>query len=90
MIEISPSPSFNRAYNKKVKVRKEIEEKYWKCIEIFINDPFDRRLKTHKLSGKLSGLWSFTVGLDIRVIFFFSENNQKAIFIDIGKHDEVY
>ena len=28
--------------------------------------------------------------LPLRVIFFFEENQTKAIFIDIGKHDQVY
>ncbi len=50
---------------------------------------FDEQLRTHKLSGKLKKLWSFTIEYDVRVIFYFVEKD-KVIFIDIGKHDEIY
>jgi mRNA-degrading endonuclease YafQ of YafQ-DinJ toxin-antitoxin module len=56
---------------------------------LFILDPFDPTLKTHKLSGKLKDLWSFSVGYDERVLFYFTED-EKAVFVDMGSHDEVY
>ena len=64
-----------------------IEEKE----NLFKNDPFDPKLKTHKLSGKLKGLWSFSVTYNIRVVFYFTNDKPvKAIFVNIGDHDEVY
>lgn len=60
-------------------------------MELFIYDPFDSKLKTHKLSGKLKRLWSFSIEYDLRVVFFFTdEKPRKAIFVDLGTHDEVY
>lgn len=52
-------------------------------------DPFALSLKTHKLSGKLKDLWSFSLDYDERILFYFTED-QKAVFLDIGSHDEVY
>ena len=47
--------------------------------------------KTHKLSGKLKGLWSFSIEYDLRVVFFFTNDKpKKAVFVDMGTHDEVY
>ena len=89
-MEISFSNSFKKAFAKKVKRNKDLENKFWTMVEIFLNNPFDNRLKTHKLSGKLKELWSFSIEYDIRIIFFFEENQTKAVFIDFGKHDEVY
>jgi|Deesub1362A_J573_1020465.scaffolds.fasta_scaffold00424_33 addiction module RelE/StbE family toxin len=89
MIEIGFSSSFKRAFKKRIKGHKEIEEKFWQKVEIFMKDPFDRSLRTHKLSGKLQGLWSFSIEHDLRVVFYFAEEN-RVIFVDIGKHDEVY
>jgi addiction module RelE/StbE family toxin len=89
MIEIGFSSSFKRVFKKKIKGHKELEAKFWQKVEIFIKDPFDRTLRTHKLSGKLQGLWSLSIGYDLRVIFYFAEEN-RVVFIDIGKHDEVY
>jgi addiction module RelE/StbE family toxin len=54
-----------------------------------MKSPFDRTLRTHKLSGKLQDLWSFSIGYDLRVVFYFVEEN-RVVFVDIGKHDEVY
>lgn len=89
MIEIGFSSSFKRAFRRTIKGKPELEEKFWHRTEIFKNDPFDSRLKTHKLSGKLKDLWSFTIEFDLRVIFYFVEEN-KVVFVDIGKHDVVY
>lgn len=89
-MEIAFSTSFKRAFKKKFKTKKEFEKLFWEATSLFIQDPFHPLLKTHKLSGNLKNLWSFSVTYDIRVIFFFEDNNTKAIFIDIGSHDEVY
>ncbi|MEQ9236866.1 MAG: plasmid stabilization protein [Coleofasciculus sp. E2-BRE-01] len=58
-------------------------------MEQFTVDPFEPSLKTHKLSGKLKDLCSFSVDYDERVLFYFTEDG-KAVFVDIGSHDEVY
>ncbi|MFQ5632984.1 MAG: type II toxin-antitoxin system YafQ family toxin [bacterium] len=46
-------------------------------------------MRTHKLSGKLKGLWSFSIEYDLRIVFYFADES-KAIFVDIGTHNEVY
>ena len=89
-MEVSFSDSFKKVYKKRVKLTM-IETEFWTRLELFIDDPFDSRLKTHKLSGKLKDLWSFSIEYDLRVVFYFTKDKPKrAIFIDIGNHDEVY
>ena len=90
MVEITFSSSFKRAFKKKIKIRKAIENLFWEAVSIFVEDPFHHSLRTHKLSGKLKDLWSFSVEYNLRVLFYFKKNNTKAIFMDIGTHDEVY
>jgi addiction module RelE/StbE family toxin len=70
-------------------LRSALQAKFWHKVEIFKKNPFDERLRTHKLSGKLKELWSLNIEYDVRVIFYFVEQD-KAIFIDIGNHDDVY
>lgn len=89
MIEIAFSSSFKRAFKRKIGDNAEKAERFWERLEVFKNDPFDPTLRTHKLSGKLKHLWSFSIAHDLRVIFQFVEN-QRAVFIDIGTHKEVY
>ena len=89
-MEVSFSDAFRKVFRKRVKST-ESEREFWYRLELFINDPFDSKLKTHKLSGKLKGLWSFSIEYDLRVVFFFTdEKPKKAIFVDLGTHDEVY
>lgn len=89
MIEIGYSSSFKKAFKKLLKAAPEIEEKFWEKIDIFYENPFDIQLKTHKLSGKLKNLWSFSIDFSIRVIFCF-ESKDLVTFIDIGTHEDVY
>jgi len=56
---------------------------------LFSKNPCNPRLKTHKLVGKLDGLWAFSVGYDYRVVFRFIDA-EEVLLIDIGTHDEVY
>jgi addiction module RelE/StbE family toxin len=89
-MEVSFSDSFKKAFHKRIK-SSEIENEFWNRLEIFINDPFEVKLKTHKLSGKLKDLWSFSIEYDLRVVFYFTNDKPKrAVFVDIGTHNEVY
>ena len=89
-MEVAFSGSFRKIFKKRVEST-DIETEFWFRLELFINDPFDTRLKTHKLSGKLKDLWSFSIEYDLRVVFYFTKDKpKKAVFVDIGTHDEVY
>ncbi len=54
-----------------------------------MRDPFDKAVRTHKLSGNLKNYWSFSIEYDLRVIFYF-EDDETAVFVDLGNHKEVY
>lgn len=53
---------------------------------IFRSNPFDRRLKTHKLHGELSNFLAFSVNYQYRIVFDFTDTNTVR-FYNIGKHD---
>lgn len=89
-MEVTFSESFKKVFVKRVKAT-EKEAEFWVRLDVFLNDPFDSRLKTHKLSGKMKGMWSFSIDYDLRVVFYFTTDKpKKAVFIDIGNHNEVY
>ncbi len=89
MIKVSFSSSFKRVFKKRIKGKQELESRFWDKLELFTKNPFEPSLRTHKLSGKLKDLWSFSIEYDQRVLFYFTDNG-NAVFIDIGNHDEVY
>ena len=89
MIKLIWDQGFKRAYKKKIKNNDEYKNKFWDALNLFVTDPFNPLLKTHKLSGKLKGLWVFSCLYDCRIIFKFIKK-EEALLIDIGSHDEVY
>ena len=89
MIKVAWDQGFKKAYQKKVKNDAELKGRFWDAVELFAKDPFHRRLRTHKLTGRLEGLWAFSVSFGCRVIFKFL-GKTEVLLIDIGGHDEVY
>lgn len=82
--------SVRRAVKKRATLRNEIEQ----TLKLFAQDTFSPYLETHKLKGKLAGLWACNVGYDLRIVFDFvqTEGQQEAgtKLLEIGTHDEVY
>jgi addiction module RelE/StbE family toxin len=89
VIKIVWDQGFKRVYRKKVKNDNELKKRFWKSLELFAKNPFQPRLRTHKLTGELEGLWAFSVAFDCRVIFEFIKENE-VLLIAIGSHEEVY
>jgi len=90
MINLVWDPAFKRSYKKRIATDAILKEEFWDTLELFVMTPFDPHLKTHKLTGKLLGLWAFSVAHDCRVVFKFYNDNKSVLLIDIGTHDEVY
>ena len=56
-------------------------------ISLFRQKPFDPRLDTHPLHGKLKKQWSFSVDTRTRVLFeFLDKKKSEVVFLDIGDH----
>ena len=89
MTEIAFTAAFRKALKRKFRKNPTLEKRFWERVNIFRNDPHDPRLRTHQLSGAMKGWWSFSIDYDVRVVVLFVEPN-KAVFADIGTHDEVY
>jgi mRNA-degrading endonuclease YafQ of YafQ-DinJ toxin-antitoxin module len=84
-MKIFYSPEFKRRYKRlPAETQRKAEEKEI----IFRKEPFDPRLKTHKLHGRLSDFWAFSVDERCRIVFIFLEND-KVKFYAIGGH-EIY
>ncbi len=76
-------PKFARQYKKLPDNIKDLAEEKEK---IFRQDPFDKRLKTHKLRGELKGYLSFSINYNYRIIFDFVDD-KTVRFYSVGNHD---
>ena len=54
-------------------------------LELFKQNPFNSRLKAHKLKGNLKNYWSFSINYSDRILFRFL-NSKTVFFIEIGDH----
>lgn len=78
------SPRFARLYKKLpdgVKDDAELAE------ETFRINPRDARLRVHKLNGRLSDYWSFSVNREYRIVFYYGNSKEDVFFDLIGNHD---
>ena len=86
--------SFRRALKGRTRNDRYLQERILDTLDQLVVDPFQPQLKTHKLKGRLDGLWACWVEYDCRVIFLFEsdpEGGEDAIvLVDLGSHDEVY
>ncbi len=84
-MKIYYSSKFAKEYRK---LPKEIKVKAEKREKIFRKDPFDPRLKTHKLKGILEGYLAFSIDYQYRIVFEFRDEN-TVWFHSVGTH-EIY
>lgn len=85
MYKIYYKPSFVRQYKK---LDEGLKNDVKRTIELLKQDPKNPLLKSHKLKGKLVGLWSCSVNYSYRIIF---EYEKKLVItcLAVGDH-EVY
>ena len=68
--------SFKRAFKTITKRRPELKSKIAEKLKLLAIDPYNPILRTHKLKGKLLGVWACTVEYDCRIVFSFEQNKQ--------------
>ena len=81
--QIEYSSNFVKQFKK---LTPQIQKQAIKAEKLFKKNPFSRKLKTHKLSGKLEGLWALSINYKDRIIFEFMGKG-KVLFHKIGSHD---
>ena len=74
-------PKFKRMYRK---LDHELQKLAEEREKLFRADPFDSRLDTHKLHGRLKKFWSFEVNRKNHIMFEF--DGPDVIFLKIGDH----
>ena len=89
MIKITWDKGFKRIYKKMTRSNSELKKNFWNAIGLFSENPFYPTLRTHKLTGRLEGLWAFSITYNYRAVFKFLDD-KEILLIDIGTHDEVY
>ena len=63
-----------------------------KKLVLFEKKPQSKSLRLHKLSGSQSDVWSISIDMSYRMLFYYHQTDisTKAVFFCVGTHDEVY
>lgn len=83
MIRIIYPPFFIRKFSK---LEKDLKEEVFQKIDLFKDRENHKILKVHKLHGKFSGQFGFSVNYKFRIAFHYVSKNE-VLFLDIDDHD---
>jgi len=84
-MEILYLPKFEKQYKKLPEKIQDLAEEREK---VFRKNPFNSKLKTHKLHGKLSSFLAFSINYEYRIVFDFVDKKKSMVrFYFTGKHD---
>ncbi|MEX0931655.1 MAG: type II toxin-antitoxin system YafQ family toxin [Candidatus Paceibacterota bacterium] len=85
-MRIAKAKQFRKQYKK---LPLKIQKQFASRLILFLKDKNHSLLHVHSLKGAYTGLWSFNVTADIRVIFDDSYEG-VLILVAIGSHSEFY
>lgn len=88
MPELIFSEKFDRRLRDFLEKHPELQEIVKQKLVILQQNPRDRRLKIHKLSGKFKGMSGVRITYEYRLIFYWEKS--VIYLVAIGTHDEVY
>ena len=74
MTVLANTPAFGREYKRLIKRNPQLRKSLEQTLRQLSADPFHPRLRTHKLTGVLSGSWACSAGYDLRILFEFEKN----------------
>jgi addiction module RelE/StbE family toxin len=82
--------SFSKQFKKDFKkLPKKARVQFRSRIEIFKQDQNNAQLNKHKLNSPYNGFYSINISGDTRAIYE-QINKNKALFIKIGTHSQLY
>ncbi len=90
MIKIIYSGPYIKKEKKFIKKHPDLVSQYEKTIELLEINPYHPSLRLHKLTGKLSDLYSVSINITYRLSIEFLIKEDTIIPVEIGTHEEVY
>ncbi len=92
MRELVLTARFERAHRKLIRRNPTLRASVEAALLRMAENLEDPRLRTHRLSGELGGLFACSAAYDCRIVFAKQRHPKTTaeVLIDIGSHDNVY
>jgi len=68
----------------------ELRERYFKTLLLLEQDPLHPSLRLHPMRGRLTGLHSVSISMRYRITLELELREQEIVFVNVGRHGEVY
>ena len=82
--------SFKEGFSKTIgSLNKKQRDKLIGLVVLLSDNPFNTKLQTKALSGELSGLYSFRISRDWRVLFKFISPTEIRL-LEVGHRKDIY
>ncbi len=89
-MRLDKTSKYQKIEKKFFKKHPSLVDDYCIVLEKLSFNPFDSSLKTHKLSGKLDGLYACSLGFEYRMLLTIEIKEDVVTLVALGSHDEVY
>jgi addiction module RelE/StbE family toxin len=80
--------NFIKNYKKRFGNNPKMKKQYNERLQLFIDNPKHPLLQNHTLRGERLTLRAFSITGDVRVVY--TQLGRRVIFLDIGRHNQVY
>jgi proteic killer suppression protein len=90
MYQFKVSRNFEKKLKKFIKKHPDLKSILKEKFQILQENPFDPRLRTHKLTGNLKDFYSFCLTYEYRIVIKIYLKEKLIKFYAIGAHGEVY
>ena len=94
MHELVLTSRFERAFHRLTAKNPALQSQIETTLQRMTENLADSRLKTHRLSGQLAGLYACSVAYDCRIVFSKQKHPKTSaetlLLINIGSHEEIY
>ena len=90
MYSLKIPKNFEKRLKKFLRKHPELKEVLKERLEILQKNPYNSKLKTHKLSGTLKDFYAFWLTFEYRIVIKIYDKEKLIEFYALGTHDEVY
>lgn len=92
MYQFVRKSNLHKAYKKVLKINPNLKSRINEILCLLLENPYQSKLKTHKLYRKLNLLLASSVDYVYGIVFLIKEIKSKnyIVLVDIGIYDEVF
>lgn len=87
---VETTARFERQAIRFFRKHRELQPVFARLLDDLMVNPFEPRLRLHRLSGQMEDIYAVSLTYKYRVTLTLLVSDDRITLLDIGSHDEVY